>query len=201
MKINLSKRISYMMKYLIKLILLVNLTAFVFKDGAKLYVSSNTKRHMSDVMVPIDPEMKIAYGGGGNEIQVLTNREAEILMDMWTMNPFWENKETTKFTEIIKRNNSNDIFLGYAPELNKKNRIIYLFHARVEIHETSSNISVPCLEMLSGVSCPFDGSGIVSFKFKELVQEAISIVPIDFKPLLHNPKFRLSWDLFNKNLS
>ena len=116
---------------------------------------------------------------------------------MWTMNPGWETEEMKNMYLIANRDNPNDIFLGYAPEYNGKKRIIYIFLSRVVITNTEGEegVSVAYLSIISGVVCPFAIGDISSYEFKDLIQEAVPIMPIDYSPLLKNPKFGLSWKM------
>jgi hypothetical protein len=76
-----------------------------------------------------------------------------------------------------------------CPEYRGKHTIRYLFHTRVVFGEN------PYLSVLNGVRCPFDDSDLSSYKFKEKVTDAITILPISFAALMKNPKFSLSWNL------
>ena len=153
---------------------------------------------MSDL---IDPALKIAYGGDDEvKIRLLSNEKTKLLLDMWTMNPEWETEEMKNMYLIANRDDPNDIFLGYCPKYNNKNRVLYIFLAKVVIAVTDRDkydegISVAYLSIISGVSCPFVKGYISSYEFKDLIQEAIPIMPIDYAPLLKNPKFGLSWKL------
>ena len=153
---------------------------------------------MSDL---IDPALKLAYGGDDEvKIRLLSNEKTKLLLDMWTMNPEWETEEMKNMYLIANRDDPNDIFLGYCPKYNKRNRILYIFLAKVVITTTNTDeydegISVAYLSIISGVSCPFVKGYVSSYEFKDLIQEAIPIMPIDYAPLLKNPKFGLSWKL------
>ena len=171
----------------------VTKTNILFKNRRKKKVKACY--YMSDL---IDPTMKLTYGGDDeSEIRLLTNEQTKILLDMWTMNPGWETEEMKNMYLIANRDNPNDIFLGYAPQYNGKKRIIYIFLSRVVITNTEGEegVSVAYLSIISGVVCPFAIGDISSYEFKDLIQEAVPIMPIDYSPLLKNPKFGLSWKM------
>ncbi len=172
----------------------------LYKNIRKIKLKSEF--YMSDL---IEPALKVTYGGDDEPlIRILTNEDTKLLLDMWTMNPEWETDEMKKMYLIANRNGINDMFIGYSPEYNGKNRVLYIFLAKVVIavtgkDEDNEEISVAYLSIISGVSCPFVKGHISSYEFKDLIQEAIPIMPIDYAPLLKNPKFGLSWKINEKN--
>lgn len=153
---------------------------------------------MSDLL---EPALKKSYGEDEEpKIRLLSNEKTKLLLDMWTMNPEWETEEMKNMYLIADRDDSNDMFIGYSPEYNKKNRVLYIFLAKVLIgvtdeDEDNEGISVAYLSIISGVTCPFVKGYVSSYEFKDLIQEAIPIMSIDYAPLLKNPKFGLSWRL------
>ena len=191
-----------MRRYVYNILILFLVKGFVTKSSNLLKKRRKIKLkgtcYMSDL---IDPAIKLAYGGDEDpKIRLLSNEKTKLLLDMWTMNPEWETEEMKNMYLIANRDDSNDIFIGYAPEYNKKKRVLYIFLAKVVIAVTDANkydegISVAYLSIISGVSCPFVKGYISSYEFKDLIQEAIPIMPIDYAPLLKNPKFGLSWKL------
>jgi hypothetical protein len=191
-----------MRRYIYNILILFLVKGFVTKNSNLLKKRRKIKLkgtcYMSDL---IDPALKIAYGGDDEvKIRLLSNENTKLLLDMWTMNPEWETDEMKKMYLIANRDDPNDIFLGYCPKYNNKNRVLYIFLAKVVIAVTGKDkeeegISIAYLSIISGVSCPFVKGYISSYEFKDLIQEVIPIMPIDYAPLLKNPKFGLSWKL------
>ena len=191
-----------MRRYVYNILILFLVKGFVTKSNNLLKKKNKIKLkgrcYMSDL---IDPALQLAYGGDDEvKIRLLSNEKTKLLLDMWTMNPEWETEEMKNMYLIANRDDPNDIFLGYCPKYNKRNRVLYIFLAKVIItvtgdDEENEGISVAYLSIISGVSCPFVKGYISSYEFKDLIQEAIPIMPIDYAPLLKNPKFGLSWKL------
>ena len=191
-----------MRRYIYNILILFLVKGFVTKSNNLLKKKRKIKLkgecYMSDL---IDPALQLAYGGDDEvKIRLLSNEKTKLLLDMWTMNPEWETEEMKNMYLIANRDDSNDIFLGYCPKYNNRNRVLYIFLAKVVIATTDTDdydegISVAYLSIISGVSCPFVKGYVSSYEFKDLVQEAIPIMPIDYAPLLKNPKFGLSWKM------
>ena len=191
-----------MRRYVYNILILFLVKGFVTKSNNLLKKKRKIKLkgecYMSDL---IDPALQLAYGGDDEvKIRLLSNEKTKLLLDMWTMNPEWETEEMKNMYLIANRDDSNDIFLGYCPKYNNRNRVLYIFLAKVVIATTDTDdydegISVAYLSIISGVSCPFVKGYVSSYEFKDLVQEAIPIMPIDYAPLLKNPKFGLSWKM------
>ena len=194
-----------MRKYIYNILILFLVEGFVTKSSNLLKKRSKIKLkgtcYMSDL---IDPALKLAYGGDDEvKITLLSNEKTKLLLDMWTMNPEWETEEMKNMYLIANRDDPNDMFIGYSPKYNERNRVLYIFLAKVVIavtgeDEDNEGISVAYLSIISGVSCPFVKGYVSSYEFKDLIQEAIPIMPIDYSPLLKNPKFGLSWRLNGK---
>lgn len=162
------------------------------------YRSYKTSMFMIDTL---DPTSTLLGGNhDNNDIMLLSHEKVNLILDMWTMNPYWETDEMSKMYHIVKRDDPNDIFIGYSPIYNNKNRVLYIFLCRVVFSEKKheNSVTIAYLSVLSGISCPFVKDYVNSYQFKDLIQEAIPIMPIDFKPLLKNPKFRLSWTYDDK---
>ncbi len=191
-----------MRKYIYNILILFLVEGFVTKSSTLLKRRSKIKLkgtcYMSDL---IDPALKLAYGGDDEvKIRLLSNEKTKLLLDMWTMNPEWETEEMKNMYLIANRDDTNDMFIGYCPKYNERNRVLYIFLAKVVIavtgeDEDNEGISVAYLSIISGVSCPFVKGYVSSYEFKDLIQEAIPIMPIDYAPLLKNPKFGLSWKI------
>jgi len=191
-----------MMRYVYNILILFLVKGFVTKNNNLLKKRGKIKLkgmcYMSDL---IDPALQLAYGGDDEvKIRLLSNEKTKLLLDMWTMNPEWETEEMKNMYLIANRDDPNDMFIGYCPKYNKRNRVLYIFLAKVVIavtgeDEDNEGISVAYLSIISGVSCPFVKGYVSSYEFKDLIQEAIPIMPIDYSPLLKNPKFGLSWKM------
>ena len=106
---------------------------------------------------------------------------------------FSENEEIKKYIHIVHTDNPDDIFIGYTPLHNSQRKLIYLFHSKLSVKDTG-----PYLTILSGICCPHDSTLFESKKFKEILERQLTIVPIDFTPLMNDPRFGLSWS-FNNN--
>ena len=191
-----------MMRYVYNILILFLVKGFVTKNNNLLKKRGKIKLkgmcYMSDL---IDPVLQLAYGGDDEvKLRLLSNEKTKLLLDMWTMNPEWETEEMKNMYLIANRDDPNDMFIGYCPKYNKRNRVLYIFLAKVVIavtgeDEDNEGISVAYLSIISGVSCPFVKGYVSSYEFKDLIQEAIPIMPIDYSPLLKNPKFGLSWKM------
>ena len=191
-----------MRKYIYNFLILYLVDSFVTKSNNLLKKGRKIKLkgtcYMSDLL---EPALKKSYGEDEEpKIRLLSNEKTKLLLDMWTMNPEWETEEMKNMYLIADRDDSNDMFIGYSPEYNKKNRVLYIFLAKVLIgvtdeDEDNEGISVAYLSIISGVTCPFVKGYVSSYEFKDLIQEAIPIMSIDYAPLLKNPKFGLSWRL------
>lgn len=143
---------------------------------------------------PISPptnNLLVGLGGNNNneDIRHLTREKAQLVLEIWSTCQDWETTESKSMILATEKENSKDIYIGYCPEYKGKHTIRYLFHSRVVFGEN------PYLSVLNGVRCPFDDSDLPSYKFKEKVTEAISVLPISFAALMKNPKFSLSWNL------
>ena len=190
------------MRYVYNILILFLVKGFVTKNNNLLKKRGKIKLkgmcYMSDL---IDPALQLAYGGDDEvKLRLLSNEKTKLLLDMWTMNPEWETEEMKNMYLIANRDDPNDMFIGYCPKYNKRNRVLYIFLAKVVIavtgeDEDNEGISVAYLSIISGVSCPFVKGYVSSYEFKDLIQEAIPIMPIDYSPLLKNPKFGLSWKM------
>ena len=190
------------MRYVYNILILFLVKGFVTKNNNLLKKRGKIKLkgmcYMSDL---IDPVLQLAYGGDDEvKLRLLSNEKTKLLLDMWTMNPEWETEEMKNMYLIANRDDPNDMFIGYCPKYNKRNRVLYIFLAKVVIavtgeDEDNEGISVAYLSIISGVSCPFVKGYVSSYEFKDLIQEAIPIMPIDYSPLLKNPKFGLSWKM------
>ncbi len=191
-----------MKKYIYNILILFLVKGFVIKSNNLLKdrrkIKLKARCYMSDL---IEPALKVTYGGGEEpKIRILSSETTKLLLEMWTMNPEWETDEMKKMYLIANRDGINDMFIGYSPEYNGKNRVLYIFLAKVVIaitgkDEDDNETSVAYLSIISGVSCPFVKGYVSSYEFKDLIQEAIPIMPIDYAPLLKNPKFGLSWKI------
>ena len=191
-----------MRRYVYNILILFLVKGFVTKSNNLLKKKNKIKlKGRCYMSYLIDPVLQLAYGGDDEvKLRLLSNEKTKLLLDMWTMNPEWETEEMKNMYLIANRDDPNDIFLGYCPKYNKRNRVLYIFLAKVIItvtgdDEENEGISVAYLSIISGVSCPFVKGYVSSYEFKDLIQEAIPIMPIDYAPLLKNPKFGLSWKL------
>tara|TARA_Y100000816_G_C26057954_1_gene555316 strand:+ start:487 stop:1062 length:576 start_codon:yes stop_codon:yes gene_type:complete len=167
------------------------LTLFTIANG---FINSNSRGNTilyssAPPMEPPTDSLLVGLGGNEQDIRPLTREQAQLVLEIWTTSPDWETTESKLMTLATEKENSRDIYLGYCPEYRGKHTIRYLFHSRVVFGEN------PYLSILNGVRCPFDDSDLPSYKFKEKVTEAISILPISFAALMKNPKFSLSWNL------
>lgn len=180
---------------LIYLLLILPINGFITNN----IISKKINRHKTLINRShvIDPLVEITYGDEENKIQLLSNEKVKILLDCWSMNTEYETREMREMYMILNNDDPNDLFLGYSPKYNGKNRIIYIFLAKVLINnnEKDSPLTIAYLSIIMGISCPYVKGYVSSFEFKKLVQEAIPIMGIDFGPLLKNPKFSLSWKL------
>lgn len=137
---------------------------------------------------PRDPVL-VDLGGSSKDVRFVTKDQAKLVLEIWTTNKEWESRESKFMMNVLERDNTNDLFVGYCPEYQNKHTIRYLFHMRVAFGEN------PYLSVINGVSCPFDSSDLSSYQFKERLAEVVPILPISFEKLLQNPKFSLTWSL------
>ena len=128
-----------------------------------------------------------------DDIQLLEHEDAIQILTAWEKLSQWKNEEIKKYMHIAKIENPDDIFLGYTPLHNSQRKLIYLFHSKLSVKDTG-----PYLTVLSGICCPHDSTLFKSKHFKETLERQLTILPIDFTPLMNDPRFGLSWSLDNR---
>jgi hypothetical protein len=94
--------------------------------------------------------------GSSKDVRFVTKDQAKLVLEIWTTNKEWESRESKFMMNVLERDNTNDLFVGYCPEYQNKHTIRYLFHMRVAFGEN------PYLSVQNGVSCPFDNSDLSS---------------------------------------
>ena len=125
-----------------------------------------------------------------DDIQLLDHEDAIQILTAWEKLSTWKNEEIKKYMHVAKIENPDDIFIGYTPLYNSQRKLIYLFHSKLSVKDIG-----PYLTILSGICCPHDGTLFESKRFKETLERQLTILPIDFTPLMNDPRFGLSWSL------
>ena len=168
-----------------KIFLLINIFSIV---ASFMYRGHETVKSR----VPLYNTNNIDWGSHeyDDDIQLLEHEDAKKVLKSWEGLSKWKNNEIQKYLIIVDTDSPDDIFIGYTPLHNSIRKLVYLFHSKLSVKDTG-----PYLTILSGICCPHDGTLFESKEFKETLERQLTIVPIDFTPLMNDPRFGLSWSL------